>query len=567
MTKYVFITGGVVSSVGKGIVSASLGRILKARGVRVSILKLDPYLNVDPGTMSPYQHGEVFVTDDGAETDLDLGHYERFLDDALTAANSSSSGQVYEEVIRKERRGDYLGGTIQAIPHVTNEIKRRIRKAGQALEADVVLVEVGGTVGDMEGQPFLEAISQMRYAADPQDTLSIHVTLLPHLGATGEQKTKPTQHSVRELRAFGIAPDVIVARSDQPVPEALREKIALFCNVKRNAVIPLETADSIYEVPLVLEAAGLGKIAADRLGLGDQTPDLEEWRSFVSRLQHPDRRARVAIVGKYVELHDAYLSIREALVHAGVHHGAELEFDWVHSEDLEVRSAEEVIGEVDGILLCPGFGDRGLEGKINAVRYARENLIPYLGDCLGLQMLVVEFARNVAGMPEANTTEADPRTPFPVISLLSEQQEVHDMGGTMRLGGYDCQLVPGTKAAECYGAETVRERHRHRYEVNNQFLPQLEQHGLRVSGHMADAGLVEIVELTDHPWMVASQFHPEFTSRPNRPNPLFRGFVGAALEHAAQRTPAQTNGASTPSPNGAPEHAPAEPAAAGPAVN
>lgn len=565
MAKYVFITGGVVSSVGKGIVSASLGRILKARGVRVSVLKLDPYLNVDPGTMSPYQHGEVFVTDDGAETDLDLGHYERFLDVALTQANSSSSGQVYEEVIRKERRGDYLGGTIQAIPHVTNEIKRRIRQAGQAHEADVVLVEVGGTVGDMEGQPFLEAISQMRYAADPGDTLSIHVTLLPHLGATGEQKTKPTQHSVRELRAFGIQPDVIVARSDRPVAEALREKMALFCNVQRDSVIPLETSDSIYEVPLVLEAAGLGRIAADALQLGEQEPDLAEWRSFVERLQRPEHRARIAIVGKYVELHDAYLSIHEALVHAGVHHSSEIEFDWVHSEDLEVRPAEEVIGQVDGILLCPGFGDRGLEGKINAVRYAREEQIPYLGDCLGLQMLVVEFARNVAGLPEANTTEADPKTPFPVISLLSEQQEVHDMGGTMRLGGYDCELVADTKAAACYEDEVVRERHRHRYEVNNQFLPQLEQHGLRVSGRMPDAGLVEIVELTDHPWMVAAQFHPEFTSRPNDPNPLFRGFVGAAIEHAArQKQPVKTNGASTPS---TPEPASTGPAAASPAVN
>ncbi len=532
MTKYVFITGGVVSSVGKGIVSASLGRILKSRGIRVSVLKLDPYLNVDPGTMSPYQHGEVFVTDDGAETDLDLGHYERFLDAELTSASSSSSGQVYEEVIRKERRGDYLGGTIQAIPHVTNEITRRIRQAGQPSDAEVVLVEVGGTVGDMEGQPFLEAISQMRYASKSCDTLSIHVTLLPHLGATEEQKTKPTQHSVRELRAFGIQPDVIVARADLPVPDHLREKIALFCNVQSEAVIPLETAESIYEIPLVIEAAGLGKIVAERLELGDADPDLNEWNSFVARLQNPERRAQIAIVGKYVELHDAYLSIREALVHAGVHHNAALDFRWVHSEDLEARPAENVIGNVDGILLCPGFGDRGLEGKINAVRHARENKIPYLGDCLGLQMLVVEFARNVAGMENANTTEADPKTPFPVISLLSEQQDVHDLGGTMRLGGYDCQLIAGTKASECYGAEIVRERHRHRYEVSNQFLTRLEEHGLRVSGRMSNSELVEIVELTDHPWMVGCQFHPEFTSRPNRPNPLFIGFVGAALEHA-----------------------------------
>jgi len=373
------------------------------------------------------------------------------------------------------------------------------------------------------------------------------VTLLPHIGATGELKTKPTQHSVRELRAFGIQPDVIVARADLPVPEALREKMSLFCNVKREAVIPLETAkDSIYAVPLTLEQSGMGRIVAERLGLPEAEPDLKEWRAFVERLRQPEQRARVAIVGKYVELHDAYLSIHEALVHAAVHHRSALDIDWVHSEDLEVRSAEDVIGDVDGILLCPGFGDRGLEGKIAAVRYARERQIPYLGDCLGLQMLVVEFARNVAGMPEANTTEADPRTPFPVISLLSEQQEVHEMGGTMRLGGYDCRVVAGTHAAECYGTEIVRERHRHRYEVNNALLPQLEQAGLKVSGWLADGQLVEIVELPDHPWMVAAQFHPEFTSRPNRPNGLFRGFVGAALEHASRQHRYGTNGHSAP---------------------
>ncbi|MBM3138923.1 MAG: CTP synthase [Chloroflexi bacterium] len=532
MTKYIFVTGGVVSSVGKGIVTASLGRILKSRGLAVSILKLDPYINVDPGTMSPYQHGEVFVTDDGAETDLDLGHYERFLDEDLTAANSSSSGQIYDEVIRKERRGDYLGGTIQAIPHVTNEIKRRIRLAGQALRADVVVVEVGGTVGDIESQPFLEAISQIRHSTGREDTMAIHVTLLPYIGATRELKTKPTQHSVRELRTFGIQPDVILARSDHPVPESLRDKIALFCNIERQAVIPLETAESIYEVPLILESAGLGDLAVRHLGTGEKTPSLDEWRNFVQRLRNPRRCARIAVVGKYVELHDAYLSIKEALVHAGVHHAAALDLHWVHSEELERRSPQEVIGDVDGILLCPGFGDRGLEGKINAVRYARKGLIPYLGDCLGMQMLVVEFARNVAGMPAANTTEADPRTPFPVISLLSEQREVHDLGGTMRLGGYDCRLVAGTRAALAYDAEIVRERHRHRYEVNNQLLLQLEQHGLVPAGWTADGQLVEIVELRDHPWMVGAQFHPEFTSRPNRPNPLFREFVAAALAHA-----------------------------------
>ena len=539
MTSYIFVTGGVVSSVGKGIVTASLGRILKARGLQVSILKLDPYINVDPGTMSPYQHGEVFVTDDGAETDLDLGHYERFIDVDLTKGNSTSSGQVYEEVIRKERRGDYLGGTIQAIPHVTNEIKRRIRAAGSALKADVVVVEVGGTVGDIESQPFLEAISQMRYAAPRDETLSIHVTLLPYIGATHELKTKPTQHSVRELRAFGIQPDVIVARSDYPVPEALREKLALFCNVQREAVIPLQTADSIYEVPLILERSGLGFIVTRALDLGNETPDLDEWTRFVERLQAPKRAARIGIVGKYVELHDAYLSIKEALVHAGVHHTADLDLRWIHAEDLETNSAEHVIGDVDGVMLCPGFGDRGLEGKIQAVQYARERKIPYLGDCLGLQMMVVEFARNVAGLPEANTTEADPKTPFPVISLLSEQQQVHELGGTMRLGGYDCVLVPGTKSAAAYGTPTARERHRHRYEVNNALLPQLEQAGLVVAGRDSESGLVEIVELRDHPFMVGAQFHPEFTSRPNRPNALFRDFVGAACDRADLRLAAE----------------------------
>ncbi len=535
MARYIFVTGGVVSSVGKGIVTASLGRILKARGLKVSILKLDPYINVDPGTMSPYQHGEVFVTDDGAETDLDLGHYERFIDADLTKMNSSSSGQIYEEVIRKERRGDYLGGTIQAIPHVTNEIKRRIRAAGTQLKADVVIIEVGGTVGDIEGQVFLEAISQMRYA-QPSETLSIHVTLLPYIGSTHELKTKPTQHSVRELRSFGIQPDVIIARSDFPVPEALREKIAAFCSVQREAVIPLQTADSIYEVPLILEASGLGEIVAREFGLAaagaEAKPDMEEWAQFVERLSAPRKRARIAIVGKYVELHDAYLSIKEALVHAGVHNDAALEFYWVHAEHIEADDAANQIGDVDGILLCPGFGDRGLEGKIAAVRYARENRIPYLGDCLGMQMLVVEYARNVVMMPEANTTEADPKTPFPVISLLSEQQDVVDLGGTLRLGGYDCRLVPGTKAQAAYGTDVARERHRHRYEVNNALLPQLEQAGLVVAGRDAESGLVEIVELPDHPFMVGAQFHPEFTSRPNRPNPLFRDFVRAAVAYS-----------------------------------
>ena len=535
--QYIFVTGGVVSSVGKGIVTASLGRILKSRGLRVSLLKLDPYINVDPGTMSPYQHGEVFVTDDGAETDLDLGHYERFLDENFTQANSTSSGQVYEEVIRKERRGDFLGGTIQAIPHVTNEIKRRIRAAGKALDAEIVIVEVGGTVGDMEGQPFLEAISQMRHEGGPGGTLSVHVTLLPYLNASRELKTKPTQHSVRELRSYGIQPDVIIARSDRPVPEAVCEKLSLFCSVERDAVIPMETADSIYEVPLILEQAKLSELVAQTLRLPPGSTDLEQWRSFVERQRTPTGRVEIAIVGKYVELPDAYLSIREALVHGGVHHDVEVRMRWIHSEDLESRGVAEVIGAVDGIMLCPGFGDRGLEGKIAAVRHAREQRIPYLGSCLGMQMMVVEFARNVVGMEEANTTEADPQTPFPVISMLSEQQQIDDLGGTMRLGGYDCRLVAGTKAAAAYGpgVEIVRERHRHRYEVNNSLLPALEQHGLVAAGCTLDGKLVEIMEVRDHPWMVGTQFHPEFTSRPNRPAPLFRDFVGAAAEHARGR--------------------------------
>ncbi len=531
MPKYIFVTGGVVSSVGKGIVTASLGRILRARGLRVSVLKLDPYINVDPGTMSPYQHGEVYVTDDGAETDLDLGHYERFLDENFTQANSTSSGQIYEEVIRKERKGDFLGGTIQQIPHVTNEIRRRIREAGSALDAEVVIVEVGGTIGDIESQPFIEAIGQMRHTLGVDATASIHVTLLPYIGSTRELKTKPTQHSVRELRSFGIQPDVIIARADQPAPEALREKISLFCNVEREAVIPLQTADSIYEIPLVLEACGLADLVLKRIGIETGPADLDDWRDFVERLRHPDSEVRIAVVGKYVELHDAYLSIREALIHAAVFHRARPQFHWVHSEELDTRAPEDAIGDVDGILVCPGFGDRGLEGKIAAAKYARERRIPFFGVCLGLQMMVCEFARNVAGMPEAHTTEVDPRTPFPVISLLSEQRGIKDYGGTMRLGGFDCRLAEGTHAAAAYGQERVRERHRHRYEVNNKLLPVLEQHGLIASGCSPDGELVEIMELRDHPWMLGTQFHPEFTSRPLRPQPLFRDFVGAALQY------------------------------------
>ena len=531
MRKYIFITGGVVSSVGKGIVSASLGTLLKSSGFKVSVLKLDPYINVDPGTMSPYQHGEVFVTDDGAETDLDLGHYERFLDIELGSMNSASSGQVYEEVIRKERRGDYLGGTIQAIPHVTSEIRKIIKAAGEKNNSDFVLVEVGGTVGDMEGQPFLEAISRMRHVLDPADTLSIHVTLLPYIQSTKELKTKPTQHSVRELRAFGVQPDLIITRADSHVSEVLREKIALFCNLNKDSVIPLKTADSIYEVPIILNSAGLLDVVFKKMVLSTKKADLELWRKFVKKLINLKETVDIALIGKYTELEDAYLSIKEALIHAGVYYESDINILWINSESLETDEAINVIGKVDGIFLCPGFGNRGIEGKIKAAEYARINKIPYLGDCLGMQVLVCEFARNVAGMIGANTTELDPNTPFPVISLLSEQEELENMGGTMRLGGYDCQLVANTKTSAAYGTDVIRERHRHRYEFNNTYIDALESNGLVISGRSLEGNLVEVVELKDHPFMVGAQFHPEFTSRPNKPNPLFKSFIKAALNY------------------------------------
>ena len=529
MTKYIFVTGGVVSSVGKGIVTASLGRLLKSAGFSVSVLKLDPYINVDPGTMSPYQHGEVFVTDDGAETDLDLGHYERFLDVNLGSMNSASSGQVYEEVIRKERRGDFLGGTIQAIPHVTSEIRKIIKESGEKLNADVVIVEVGGTVGDLEGQPFLEAISRMMHVLGREDTMSVHITLLPYIQSTKELKTKPTQHSVRELRSFGVQPDVIVTRADTPISQALREKISLFCNLDKEAVIPLKTADSIYEVPVILNSAGLLNVVTNRLNLSYSELDLNPWMQFVEKMLEAKNEIQIALVGKYTELEDAYLSIKEALIHAAVDQKTNLQIKWVNSEMLESEDPEKIIGSVDGILLCPGFGDRGIEGKIRAVQYAREKLIPYLGDCLGMQVLVCEFARNVAGMPDANTTELDPNTPFPVISLLSEQEEIEDMGGTMRLGGYDSNVAEGTKTYRAYGSKKIRERHRHRYELNNTYLDELIKHGLIVAARNAEDTLVEVVEIKDHPFMIGAQFHPEFTSRPNRPNPLFSAFVEAAI--------------------------------------
>ncbi|MBX5446063.1 CTP synthase [Sphaerobacter sp.] len=529
MPKYIFVTGGVVSSVGKGITTASIGRLLKGRGLSVAIMKLDPYLNVDPGTMSPFQHGEVFVTDDGAETDLDLGHYERFTDENLSRASNVTTGQVYSAVIAKERRGDFLGGTVQVIPHITNEIKDRIRLVAEERQPDVVVVEVGGTVGDIEGQPFLEAIRQMRKEEGRRNVLYIHVTLLPLVGSTGELKTKPTQHSVKELRAIGIQPDVIVCRSDHPVPPDVQAKIALFCDVDEDAVIPLPTAETIYEVPLMLEEAGLGRYIAEHFGWADTPLDLNEWANIVHRLKHPRRRVEIALVGKYVDLHDAYMSVVEALTHAGLAHDVAVDVIWVNSELSTPESIEQQLRRAYGIVVPGGFGARGVEGKLAAVRFAREHKIPYLGLCYGLHMAVIEVSRNVLGLERANTTEIDPATPHPVVGLMPDQRGV-DLGGTMRLGLYPCRLVPGTRVAEAYGQDMVDERHRHRWEINNEYLPRLEEAGLIVSGTSPDGRLVEIMELRDHPWFVGVQFHPEFKSRPTRPHPLFEGFVGAALE-------------------------------------
>lgn len=530
MSKFIFVTGGVASSVGKGISVASLGRLLKNRGVSVSLMKLDPYINVDPGTMSPYQHGEVFVTDDGAETDLDLGHYERFTDEPAYQANNVTTGQVYASVIGKERRGEYLGGTIQVIPHITNEIKDRIHAVARRSDADVVIVEVGGTVGDIEGEPFLEAIRQMRKDVGRRDVLYLHVTLLPYLGATRELKTKPTQHSVKELLRVGIQPDVIVCRSDYPVSDELREKIALFCNIEARAVIPLLTADTIYEVPLVLEEAGLGEHLVQELGLKKQAVQMQEWTNLVTRIKHPRPELTVGLVGKYVELHDAYLSVSEALAHAGWYHDVDVRIKWINSEALEKMGETEVLEDVAGVVVPGGFGHRGIEGKIKAASFARRNNVPYLGLCLGMQVAVIEFARNVLGLTEANSTEFDPQTPNPVIDLMLTQRQISDKGGTMRLGNWVCCLTPDTKAYKAYGEPIVFERHRHRYEFNNEYRKRMESHGLVVSGRSADNSLVEVIELSEHPWFVASQFHPEFKSRPTRPHPLFRDFVGACVQ-------------------------------------
>jgi CTP synthase len=528
--KYIFCTGGVVSSVGKGITVASIGLLLRSRGIRVAVQKLDPYLNVDPGTMSPYQHGEVYVTEDGAETDLDLGHYERFIDVSLTRASNLTTGQVYAAIIQQERRGDFLGGTIQVIPHITNEIKARIAAVGREMGAEVVIVEVGGTVGDIEGLPFLEAIRQMRKDAGRDNVFYVHLTLLPYIAATEELKTKPTQHSVMELRRVGIQPDAIVCRSDHPISESIREKIALFCDVDAEAVVPLVTVPSIYQVPLLLEDFGFGRLITQRLGLPDREPDLEAWRSLVEKIGRPKPEVEIALVGKYIALRDAYISVCEALRHAGLYHNVDVRIRWVAAEEVERRGPDALLRGVQGIVVPGGFGHRGVEGKIAAAGYARKNRIPFLGLCLGMQCATIEFAREALSAPDANSTEFDPHTSTPVIDLMADQRDVYEKGGTMRLGAYPCRLVQGTRVAEAYGIDLVHERHRHRFEFNNRYREALQQAGLLVAGTSPDGRLVEIVELRDHPWFVGTQFHPEFRSRPTRPHPLFVGFVGAALE-------------------------------------
>ena len=535
MAKFVFVTGGVVSALGKGIVAASLGRLLKARGLSVSAQKFDPYLNVDPGTMSPFQHGEVFVTEDGAETDLDIGHYERFIDENLSRNASHTAGAIWDSVLRRERKGEFLGATVQVIPHITNEIKARIRRAEKAMPADVVISEIGGTVGDIESLPFLEAIRQFRREVGPENVLYLHVTLVPFVSAAGELKTKPTQHSVNELRRIGIHPDIVVCRSSEPLSDDLRDKIALFADVDVSAVVSAPDVPDVYLVPEVLQEQGLDSQVCARLGLDCRSTELGEWQELTERSRELDEVVEIALVGKYVKLHDAYLSVHEALKHGGVHHGCRVHVRWVDAEHMSYEEAVRELEQVDGVLVPGGFGSRGWEGKILACRVAREREIPYLGICLGMHVAVSEFARHVCGMDGANSTEMDPETPYPVIDLLPEQKEIEDLGGTMRLGAQAVELTEGTRARETYFEAVIHERHRHRYEVNNELRPTLVDAGLVISGTFQEGRLVEIVELPDHPWFVASQFHPEFKSRPTRPAPLFREFVGAALERARAR--------------------------------
>jgi CTP synthase len=534
-TKYVFVTGGVVSALGKGIVAGSLGRLLKARGLRVQAQKFDPYLNVDPGTMSPFQHGEVFVTEDGAETDLDIGHYERFIDENLTRAASHTAGAIWDAVLRKERKGEFLGATVQVIPHITNEIKSRIRASAVSTPTDVVISEIGGTVGDIESLPFLEAIRQFRREVGAENVLYLHVTLVPFIEAAGELKTKPTQHSVNELRRIGIHPDIVVCRSHEELSSDIREKIALFADVDEEAVIASPDVPDVYLVPSRLKAEGLDRLVCDKLGLPLGEAQLGEWLDITERLQQATEEIEVALVGKYVKLRDAYLSVHEALKHSGAHHGCRVRVRWVDAENMSFDEAAAFLEPMDGVIVPGGFGSRGWEGKLLACRVARERVIPYLGLCLGMHVVVSEYARNVLGLEGANSTEMDPETPHPVIDLLPEQKEIEDLGGTMRLGAQAVELVDGTRALEAYGEPVIHERHRHRYEVNNHYRPALVDGGLVVSGTFQAGRLVEVVELPDHPWFVASQFHPEFKSRPTRPAPLFREFVGAALVRARER--------------------------------
>ncbi len=528
MAKYIFVTGGVVSSLGKGITAASLGRLLKNRGLRVTIQKFDPYINVDPGTMSPYQHGEVFVTQDGAETDLDLGHYERFIDINLNSNSNVTTGKIYSSVITKERRGDYLGGTVQVIPHITNEIKERAFRAGREDDVDIVITEIGGTVGDIESLPFLEAIRQIKSDVGRNNVMYIHCTLIPYIAAAGELKTKPTQHSVKELRSLGIQPNVIVVRTEKPVSQDMKDKIALFCDIDPNAVIENRDADTLYEVPLMLKEQGLDDYVLNHLEIDCPQPDMTEWKGLVDKIKSITKTTSIAIVGKYVALHDAYLSVAEALYHAGFANDSEVKIKWVDAEEVTDENVQELLGDVDGILVPGGFGDRGIEGKIASTRFARENNVPYLGICLGMQVAVIEFARHVVGLKEANSSEINPTTPYPVIDILPDQRGIENLGGTMRLGIYPCKVERDTKAMEAYDEELVYERHRHRYEFNNEYREQLNNAGMTFSGTSPDGRLVEIIEVADHPWFVASQFHPEFASRPNRPQPLFREFVKAS---------------------------------------
>ena len=528
-TKYVFVTGGVVSGLGKGITAASLGRLLKNRGLSISIQKFDPYLNVDPGTMSPYQHGEVFVTDDGAETDLDLGHYERFIDENLSKNSNVTTGRIYSSVIEKERRGEYLGGTVQVIPHITNEIKDKVYQVAKERDVDVVITEIGGTVGDIESQPFLEAIRQIKSEVGSENVCYIHVTLVPYLGKSGELKTKPTQHSVKELRTIGIQPDIIVCRTEKSLTDDLKSKIGLFCNIEGKSVIQNLDADHLYEVPLMLHDEGLDNLVIEKLHLGCKDIDNSEWIEMVNRIKNLKHSVEIALVGKYVELHDAYISVVEALSHGGYANDSKVKIRWINAENIENGDVNEILKGVDGVLVPGGFGDRGVEGKITSIKWARENKVPFLGICLGMQCAVIEFARDVLGFEGANSSEINPDTKYPVIDLMNDQKDIENLGGTMRLGQYPCKLDTESRAHEVYASDLISERHRHRYEFNNTYRKEISEAGMKIAGTSPDDRLVEIVEIEDHPWFVAVQFHPELKSRPNKPHPLFKGFIGAAL--------------------------------------